>query len=146
MAYPLKYTEALADEICELLATTPRGLHFILDQDDRFPHHTTWSRWAREIDGLAKKVADARREQSHLLFYESIEIADDGSQDAIVLDKGTKDERVVLNTEFVQRSRLRVDTRLKMAAKLNPREYGEKIDLNARVGMVTQDEAIDELD
>ncbi len=32
--------------------------------------------------------------------------------------------------ENIQRSRLRVDTRLRVAAKINPAKYGEKLDVN----------------
>lgn len=35
-----------------------------------------------------------------------------------------------MNTEHVQRSKLRIETRLKLLAKWNPKKWGEKVDLN----------------
>ncbi len=36
----------------------------------------------------------------------------------------------VVDHENIQRARLRVETRLKAAAKINPAKYGEKLDVN----------------
>jgi len=55
-----------------------------------------------------------------------LDIADDGSQDAIELPDGT----IVKNREFTERSRLRVDTRKWVLSKVLPKVYGDKLDLN----------------
>ena len=37
---------------------------------------------------------------------------------------------MAFDSEHVQRSRLRVDTRIKLLEKLQPRKYGAKVDMN----------------
>jgi len=51
---------------------------------------------------------------------ELIDIADDSSEDEVFTDDG----RRLLNKEFVQRSKLRVETRQWVAIKLLPKVYG----------------------
>ena len=55
------------------------------------------------------------------MFEDIIDIADDSSQDRIVNEDGKE----VMNSEFVQRSRLRVDARKWALSKLNPKKYGD---------------------
>ena len=57
------------------------------------------------------------------MFEDMIDIADDGRNDYIV--NGDGEER--FNTEHVQRSRLRLDTRKWMLSKMLPKKYGDKI-------------------
>lgn len=55
---------------------------------------------------------------------EMIDIADDSTEDEIFTDEG----RRLLNKEFVQRSKLRVETRMWIASRLLPKVYGTKSD------------------
>jgi hypothetical protein len=73
------------------------------------------------------QYARAREEQADFLFEQCLAIADDDSGDVtIVTDgKGNAVERV--DHENIQRSRLRVDTRKWMAAKLAPEKYGDRV-------------------
>ncbi len=58
-----------------------------------------------------------------------MEIADSSSGDwTTKVVRG--EEAKVVDHENIQRSRLRVDTRLRVAAKINPAKYGEKLDVN----------------
>jgi hypothetical protein len=63
------------------------------------------------------------------LFDEIIDIADDSSQDEIVIDLGEGVKSTRQNTEFVQRSRLRIDARKWVISKLNPKKYGDRLEL-----------------
>jgi hypothetical protein len=58
------------------------------------------------------------------LVDEILAISDDTSQDTILNENGT----ALCNYEHINRSRLRIDTRKWLAAKLCPRFYGEKKD------------------
>ena len=78
------------------------------------------------------KEYDARFARARLLGFDAIaeecrEIADDGRNDWML--KKMKDEEFtpVLDHEHVQRSKLRVETRLKLLAKWDPKRYGEKV-------------------
>jgi hypothetical protein len=59
-----------------------------------------------------------------------MEIADDSRNDYI--DRLNSDGEVIgkqLDAEHVQRSKLRIETRLKLLAKWNPKRYGDKMTL-----------------
>ena len=55
------------------------------------------------------------------LIDEIIDIADDASQDINITEKGKE----ICNSEFIARSRLRIDTRKWLASKLAPKIYGQ---------------------
>lgn len=86
-----------------------------------YPNDSTVQSWKKlNIDGFGDRYAEAREAGWHVIAEEIIEIADDSSND-IVIEDGK--ERV--NTENTQRSRLRVDTRKWMLAKMLPKIYGD---------------------
>ncbi len=120
---PSLYTEALAAEICRRLAEgeTLRAIC----RDKAMPDKATVLRWLAD-----KKKADfrdqythAREMQADALFDEALEIADYASDDWAV----DKDGKKTLDHEHVQRSRLRVDTRKWLMARMAPKKYGDKL-------------------
>lgn len=117
------YTEKLADEICELVASQPAGLETICRKNPHLPGSTTIYRWLVKHEEFAEKYLKAKRLQVNILVDQMLDIADDSSGDVIVGEDGQ--ER--LNREFYQRSRLKIDTRKFLAAKLLPRLYGDKV-------------------
>ena len=73
------------------------------------------------------RYAHAKTAQAHYLAEEIIEISDDGTNDWMTVMRG--DESVeVENKESINRSRLRVDTRKWIAARLAPERFGDKIE------------------
>ena len=80
--------------------------------------------WAARYAEFGEQYARAREVGYKLLADEIIEIADDSSGDAMVDEDG----KVKQNAEFVNRARLRVDTRKWMLAKMLPKVYGERIE------------------
>ena len=71
------------------------------------------------------RIAGARESGEEVIAQECLAIADDGSNDWLDTKFGPQ-----VNQEHIQRSRLRVDTRLKLLAKWNPKKYGDKLDMN----------------
>ena len=123
---PSSFSQEIADEICELVATTPRGLDFICSSDDKLPCARTVHSWLSAQPAFLQSYLRARERQADLIFDECLEIADDHSRDTKLV--GTKgDEREVADTEWISRSKLRVDTRMRMAGKLHPKKYGDKL-------------------
>lgn len=59
---------------------------------------------------------------------EILAIADDGSKDSIVVE-GENGGYTIENKEWTSRSKLRVEARKWVAAKLKPRKYGDKLDV-----------------
>jgi hypothetical protein len=74
-------------------------------------------------EGFASKYARAREIQAHAIADELLEIADDGRNDWLERNEGIGPE---LNSENIQRSRVRIDTRKWLLSKMLPRIYGDK--------------------
>lgn len=86
--------------------------------------------WAyRDEDGLHSRYIQARKAQMNAMADDILSIADDTSADQIVDGDG----KVRVNHENINRSRLKVDTRKWLMSKLDPRTYGERLDLNSTV-------------
>ena len=66
---------------------------------------------------------------------EMLLISDDISRDTILNKKGEE----VCNSEYINRSRLRVDTRKWLCAKLMPKVYGERTFTESKVTLSHED-------
>ena len=117
---PSDYTEALADLICERIATHSVGLQRLCDLYDDMPEKSTIRRWCLKYPQFRTQYAQAKALQVETLIDEIIDIADDVSQDIEISEKGKE----ICNSEFIARSRLRIDTRKWLASKLAPKLYG----------------------
>jgi hypothetical protein len=120
---PSDYTDELAKEICEQVSSGTDGLVKLCKKNKHWPMRSTIYRWMLFNNKFSDMYANAKRIQADFFVEEIIEIADNSSQDDKI-DYRTGE--TICNTEFVQRSRLRVDTRKWLAAKLVPRVYGER--------------------
>lgn len=127
MGRPSSYNPDIAREICEAIATTPRGLDYICANNESFPCARTVNGWLNQEPDFLQSYLRARERQADLIFDECLEIADDSGADAAI-DPKTGLLRV--DGEVIQRAKLRVDTRMRMAGKLAPKKYGERLDLN----------------
>jgi hypothetical protein len=116
------YTPELRDAICEAIATTPRGLDYICKNSPDFPCAATVHKMLNEHEDFLESYLRARERQADLIFDECLEIADDSGADAYV---DPKTNEVKVEGEVIQRAKLRVDTRMRMAGKLAPKKYGE---------------------
>jgi hypothetical protein len=123
---PSSFTQEIADEICERIATTPRGLDFICDNDDELPSARTVHNWLNAQPEFLQSYLRARERQAALLMDESLVIADDASNDTkVITDSDGNEVREVCNSEWITRSKLRCDVRMRMAGKLDPKKWGE---------------------
>jgi hypothetical protein len=75
------------------------------------------------MPSFAATTHAARELQADYLAEEMLEIADDGRNDWTKREDGID----AVNAEVVQRSRLRVDARKWLMAKLQPKKYGDRI-------------------
>ena len=121
---PTVYTREVADLICRRMAG---GMS--LRQacaDDGIPPASTVRGWVvDDVDGFAERYARARMLLAEHWADELVDIADDSASDWIQTSDGER-----LNSDHVQRSRLRVDTRKWIVSKMLPKVYGDKLDLN----------------
>lgn len=145
---PSLYSIEVCKKICLLISTSSHGLNKICKSNDDLPEISTVYNWLN--DESKKEFLDmyarAREEQADYLADEILEIADDSKSDTITkVGQGGK-EYEAENTEWVNRSKLRVESRKWIAAKLKPRKYGDKmqtelsgsLDLKQITGMVVK--------
>lgn len=116
------YTDKAADEICSRIADG-EPLRQIC-RDEHMPAWQTVYGWMEANADFAKRIARARELGYDAIAQECLDIADDKSSDTISTDNGDR-----ANTEWIGRSKLRIETRLKLLAKWDPKRYGEKMDL-----------------
>jgi hypothetical protein len=130
---PTTYTLELGDLICAELSQG-KSLRSICRKQTR-PSLSTVLLWVVKGDRkeetytqFSEQYARAREAQSESLLDEVIEIADEVSGD-YRLNVKTKNGKIntVFDKENVLRSKLRIETRFKAAAKQHPRKFGERI-------------------
>lgn len=119
---PTDYSEEIAQEICEIVSTYPYGLKKLTRIFTNLPAESTINLWRYKHEKFSVDYQKAKLRQADLLAEECLDIADDVSGDYIETDDGN----VKCNSEFVNRSRLRIDTRKWLAAKLLPKQYGDQ--------------------
>ena len=119
---PSIYSPELAAAICTHIADG-KSLRTIGAMDG-MPHQATIMAW---LDGskpeFSEQYARAHEAYADKLAEETLTIADDSSLDTYV----DADGNVKTDTEAIQRSKLRVDTRKWLASKKAPRKYGDKV-------------------
>lgn len=100
-------------------------------REDGMPADRTVRDWQDARPEFAATIARAREAGHDFIAAECLTIADDSRNDFIEKLAGGGDEQAVkalaFNAEHVQRSKLRIETRLKLLAKWDPKRWGEKI-------------------
>lgn len=130
---PTKYTDQVAAEINAAVSTCTAGLAAICANNSAFPEARTVYRWLATNPKFCQMYESAKEQQVLLLGEEMLEIADETARDTIETEQGER-----ANSEWIARSRLRVDTRKWLMSKLAPRKYGDRseVALSGNVGSV----------
>lgn len=79
--------------------------------------------WASGDAELARDIAHAREAGFDAIAMEALAIADETASDT----KVGRDGQESPDSEWISRSRLRVETRLKLLAKWDPKRYGDRV-------------------
>ncbi|MCO7478792.1 terminase small subunit protein [Stenotrophomonas maltophilia] len=139
MARPSKYSQQLADAICDLLVDG-KSLRTICSTA-KMPSRSTVIRWLADNETFRNQYARARELQADTLAEEILDIADK----AVLGERLKKDGKgKVLERQtgdMVERSKLMIDARKWYAGKLQPKKYGERVALDHGV----QDNLADQL-
>ena len=124
MGRPSLYSDELADQICKALVDADCGLQRLCETRDDFPSPATVWRWQSENTDFREKVTRAKEYQQERMIYDGIE----GIEDA--------DPEGRSGNARVAKAKASADARFKLAAKVAPRKYGERIqhDVTARRG------------
>jgi len=133
---PSIYTKDIASEICVRIGIG-ESLNTICKYD-RMPCKATVMFWlvdavkdnaSPELKEFLDQYTQAREHQANGWADETVDIADDGTNDYV--EKVGKDGKYEsLNSENIQRSRLRVDTRKWFLERLKPKKYGTQLKVN----------------
>lgn len=102
---PTKYTEALADEICERIANGEMLLRIV--RDKHMPERSTIYEWLEQHDDFSDNYARACKIGAHALVEQGLEILDGSNPDCAQVDNN------------------RANYRKWLAAKRNP-TYGDR--------------------
>jgi len=129
---PVRYSRALAERICERLRAG-ESLKSIC-KDDGYPYTQAVIEWVQKNkDGFADHYARARESGYLLLADEIIAIADNPVEAVKRVVKPDGEE--ITYGDAVDRSRLMVDTRKWMLAKMLPKVYGDKQQVEVSGGL-----------
>lgn len=126
---PTEYNEELAEEICEAIATTDLGLGALCKLNPHWPEERSIRRWIYRHPFFSHAYARAKECQMDNLVEEALEIARNGSRDTYIDDNGKEK----CDHEWVQRSRLIVDTIKWTACKLKAKKYGDKLQVSSEI-------------
>jgi hypothetical protein len=110
-----EYTQEIANEICNAIATSTKGLKALCELNPHWPRQTTINEWIFKHDDFNDQYARAKLKQTEANI--------DLLQEYIEIDHYYKksDDRV-LNESLL---RTKIDTIKWMASKLHPRKFGD---------------------
>lgn len=107
------YTPERGAAFCAAMAATTDSIATICKRKG-MPSKATIFRWKVEHPDFAAMYEAAKVEQLYCGIEECTEIAD----------------KAPTTPEGIQKAKLRIDTRIKVAQRLKPKEFGDKVDLN----------------
>ncbi len=116
---PTKFTDELFESILNDLRYSDKGVVTVCKSAEINPD--TFYTWLKDSPELADKYARAREGQAEFMADQILAIADDSVNDTIDGEYGP-----IENKEWVNRSKLRIEARKWLAAKLAPKKYGDK--------------------
>lgn len=130
---PSKNTPEIRQEIADRLSKGEPLAQIC--RDEWMPAWRTVYQWMENDAAFNADIVGARARGYDVIAQDCLSIADDGKNDFMQAMADGGDEKAaayVLNGEHIQRSKLRVETRLKLLAKWDPKRYGERqqVDVN----------------
>lgn len=109
-----------ADLICDAVSSGKTVAQICRELD--IARHQIYA-WIEADKAFATKMEIARAAGYDAIADEALEIADDGTMDTL--------ENGKIDREWVARSKLKVETRLKLLAKWHPKRYGDKLEIES---------------
>lgn len=90
------------------------------------PETRTVSDWKLAHANFAADFARAREAGFDAIADDCMKIADDSEHDFRSVTRGEEEVQEV-NSDHIQRAKLRIETRLKLLAKWDPKRYGDRL-------------------
>jgi hypothetical protein len=133
----VKFTAELGQEVCDAYATETEGIEALCRKNRHWPSFQTVFRWRVMFEDFNRACVLAQKMRAARFIDEIVPIADDARNDRIEVDG-----RFYPNPASVQRARVRCEFREKVAMRLDPATWGNKLEVHQGVGYLPQDEAI----
>lgn len=115
--------DKLFDEIINDMAEN--GMSAVKAMKGKMSCSTFYDLLSNDVE-KSNKYTRATELRTERMAEETLEISDSVEDDIITLPDG----REVVNNNVIQRDRLRVDTRKWLLSKMNPKKYGDKIEVD----------------
>lgn len=136
MGRPSDYTPEIASAICARIAEG-EPLRQVC-RDGGMPAQSTVYLWLQRHGEFSEQYARAREAMMDRFADEILEIADDSTNDWIERENRDGSKYEAPDTEHIQRSKLRIESRQWLMGKCAPKKYGDKQTLE-HTGKVTVD-------
>lgn len=130
MAYTQDDIDNLFEHIC-IEIETGRSLRSILKQDENMPSSSTFFIWLTESELKSKRYELATNLRTDALFDEIVEIAYN-TEEGETTKVNSKGEIETTTGDMLGHRRLKIDALKWSLSKLNPKKYGEKLDLTSK--------------
>lgn len=137
---PFSYTREIGDEIIRRFAGGETIRQICVDPD--MPARSTVYYWiasraenrSQDLIDFQRAYEEAKSAHAMAALDECIDISDDNSSDVIIQTRKDGSTYETINSEFVQRSKLRVEARMRRVEKIAPHQFGNSIQLTGPDG------------
>jgi hypothetical protein len=126
-AYSKEQIEKLMSEICERIAKG-ESLRSVL-RDENMPDRVTFYKWLNEDKEHFNQYAHATQLRADYIFDEMLEIADT-TIDGVVIETDDNGRTKEKKGDMLGHRRLQIDARKWILAKMNPKKYGDKTEID----------------
>jgi hypothetical protein len=125
MGRPSLYTPELIEVIAERLSNgEPMA---VICRDEGMPAYRTVKDWMESMPEVSAAIARAREEGFDVLAAQCLEIADTPEEGVETTERGDSIE--TRHGDMLGHRKLRIETRMKLLAKWDPKRWGERIGL-----------------
>ncbi len=126
---PTNYAPSLVEIICEKLSEG-YSLRSVCEEKD-MPAASTVFKWLRIYPEFVEQYARAKQESADAMAEDILDIADNATYDWMDIQLQSGGIKEIPDNEVIQRSKLRVETRKWIMAKMKPKKYGDKVDITS---------------
>lgn len=125
-------TDSVAQRVEKVIKEIERGESMRRACEKVKIQKSVFMRWVKEKEDVRDRYARACEERQSILFDEIIEIADNVQEGKTIKEttdsKNGRSREVVIG-DMIQHRRLQIEARKWALAKMNPKKYGDKVDL-----------------
>ena len=121
--------------VCDQMASGKSVRAIFRDEElkETLPSRSKFREWIDKNEDFRAQYMRACEEREEYIFDDILSIADETTNDHSIVEISEGVEVSRVNNEAIQRSRLRIDARKWHLSKVNPKKYGDKIEIDQKV-------------